>query len=227
MRIISTPPNNRDFYDFCIFMSNKNVVFNRNTNLVEYIQPTKTSFIHGYQITEKGKNILDKLHNLYNSLKLRPINFLIIGDSVIPYIIFDKFDNVKNYVFIDFDYNHYKKRKKQLYDLPYSIYSSIKKLGLYIDDNNAKINLAKIYKEVRKITDEPMINLSTFSTINPLIRSIGNGDLVNQLRPEHIIQELELYINKLNCQEKVVEMSNYIKVKSHGFDDSSFKKGRK
>ena len=66
MKIISTPKGRTDYYDYCLYLSNKDIVYNRNVNLVEYHQATANDFNEsGYEQSELGQEILKELTNLY------------------------------------------------------------------------------------------------------------------------------------------------------------------
>ncbi len=66
------------------------------------------------------------------------------------------------------------------------------------------------------------IKMRESTMLNPCLKDLGFSKI---LEPNIVIQELELYINKMNLQEKKIEFSNDLKITNAGFDKNSFKKG--
>ena len=99
----------------------------------------------------------------------------------------------------------------------------------YLLDKYKKERLINIKNLIRKeFPDVPLIsienNLVNKLTLNPKLK----GKFYQEYVPGEIIyQEIEMFLNKLNCIEKDVKIDDNTKIKSHGFNSCSFKKCKK
>jgi len=219
MRLV-TIPKQVDYYDSYLYLSDKDIIYNRNYDLLEYNKPQKNkknSKVR-YIISKEGIRLKKELDSLRIDSRINHVNFLIIGKIIIPYIILERYKT--DYIFSKIDLES----SINYSDYTYNDRNSIKELANYVTDNNSKTNLLNIYNKVREISKIPIINFKYNSTLNPIISEIGS--LKNTISPLNVIQELELYINELDIRE-IKELDNNTKIKKSGFNvKTSFRKGK-
>jgi len=220
MRIVS---KFSDYYDGCTYMCGEDIVYERIMNNRVHIGKE-----HGYSDYKEDSKLkeLEKVYNKYNRGIARRYSIdnslVIIGEKVIPFLTVE-------------------------YDEGYKFIYDINDLDSLFDENNVskhyksklrehfKKSNYDLYREVRKISsdviisfslytdawDVPIVNrMDSYVTINPKLKNLGTSKF---LEPHQCIQEIELYLNKLNSQEQDVVFSNDVKIQSAGFDDKSFR----
>lgn len=229
-----------DFYDSSQFYCGENIVYERNMNLRTI---EKTNF--GSEIIKDSEQV-NELYKLYKkriskmgynsnyNLDYKSNNRLIIehclviiGEKIIPYISLTN-ENQKNENIKFFNYDDFKNYTDQIENI-LSFISFAKYEGLF------KENYIDFYKDIRNITNEPIISfdgykdsydvpsiirMHTFATLNPNLKKLGLSKIIES---NIVIQEIELFINKLNNIEKEIKFENKLKIQNAGFDEFSFK----
>lgn len=227
MKIIS---KFQDYYDGCIYLCGENVVYNRVMN---NRVPNNDRKYHKGIFKSDGNIIeLDKIYRdyyrVYIDRNIRTSNYIslsiiILGETIIPFVTIQ---DGESYSFI-----YTLKDTKELFEGENSIHSSYRPS---IEEHFTK-NHIDFYNKVREISKDVIIsfseyrddwqipnviNMNTFVTINPKLKNLG---LSKFLAPHLCIQEIELYINKINTKDTSVEFSDCVKIQSAGFDKKSFR----
>ena len=222
-----------DYYDSCTYMCGENIVYERNMNLRKEVKgtykynkkihTTHTIIQDSPQIKEI-KEIIDKYitnwlgyiksYNKPYSIHFRA--FVIIGDKFYPFIEENYYDKDNKFIKREliFDYTS---------DIDYHYKTHI------------IINYNDMIKKIREISNEPIISYSSYEQkedvsyyikmnkgvmLNPSLKELGFSKLI----PAHeVIQEIEMFINRINNVETDVEFSDKQKLNNAGFDKHSFK----
>lgn len=222
-----------DFYDSCSYMCGEDIVYERNIDNIVFIKEEFSSKIYQRDLVVKDLNELYK--NIYSPYrKYRLTNnqflyltksFLIIGEKLIPYVEICR-DDSKKIVFT------FEKLSSIMDTQPINWWSK----NNY--QNYFEMNHNDFHKKVRKFSNAPIISFSDYEDewsvpepirmlsgccLNPSLKKLGFSKI---LQASEVLQEIEMFINKLNTQEKEVNMSDKVKIHQAGFDKNSFRKGK-
>ena len=63
--------------------------------------------------------------------------------------------------------------------------------------------------------------MNTAVVLNPRLKEIGFSKIMSA---QNVIQEIELFLNKISNPETDIEFSNNLKIINAGFDKNSFRK---
>ena len=179
----------------------------------------------------------------------------IIGEKIITFITeivtlnLKEKDNVFesdkfNYkISFHFNYEDFKEKTNLKSDKNKSryLYSSCSKI-LNLANEHFSNSYIDLYNNIRKKCKEPIISYSSYSdsftdsnipehliinkgtNINSNLKRLGFSKII----PSNlVIQEIEIYLNKLNSVEKESNFSDNIKIQNAGFDKKSFRHKKK
>lgn len=219
MRLLT---NFQDYYDNCTYTCGEDVVYQRT--LGNYSKNNDNRFMRRVVPSE----ILDRISNLYNEYygRNRYINksLVIIGEKVIPFIQFQKEYNSPIITIIN-EKNLESIKSESIY------YFNMKTLYEHFSKNHIDF-----YRRLRDITSEPIVSIGIsfkydvetsyfmqngYITLNPKLKDIEGFS--KSVPSSEVIQELEMYINKLNNKETEVRFSNENRIQQAGFDSNSFR----
>jgi len=223
MRIISK------FYDYydnqCHLIFSKDLVYERVLNDATFISKKETSKWRNYSFknsvskVEINKPVLDDLNKVFNKYlqdKGNTFSLLIIGEKIVPFI-----------TRVSGEYNNYQ------YDF---LYSNEEEHMTKAEVEFIKRDFTDLYNKIREITLAPIVSYSQYegsyllsestrmrygANFNSILYYLGAQKYLEGFL---LLQEIELYLNKLKYQEKEVKFSNEVKIKNAGFDKYSFRR---
>ena len=214
MRIISTFA---DFYDGCSYGCGDNtVVFERENDRIS--KDDKDTLSNIYRDYYGSYNSYDRTRIYYNSI-------VIIGEIIIPYIGHFSRNFINSTITLDVLMS-----KEDIQNSFYLLNHHRPRMIEHLNKNHIDF-----YNKVREVTKEPLIAFTYHSDsftlplkhrmdglvhISPNLKRMG---LSKVLEPHMIVQEIEMFINKLNSQEKIVQFTDKEKLVQNGFDNNSFK----
>lgn len=225
MKIIS---NFSDYYDGCAFYCAEDIVYNRQLDNGKNVNEYKYAGI----TYKKDEELIEKLNEIFKSYysniflyndKLYNSSFLsykksiaYIGEKIIPFVIMDSRDeNIEREIFFN---------KEDVWE---SFNKNVKSFSFYKRNINNFFDLKThkdCFNKIREISKDPIIIFANNnSSVNCSLKDLGFSKVIE---PYEVLQELELFINKINTQEKEVDFDNKIKIKNAGFDDKSFKSNK-
>ena len=227
-----------DYYDVYQFQLGEDVYYDRNMNL-RYVEKNEWNnfIVKDSELIRECNDFFRKyLPNNYcmsykaDEQEALSYDICFVGEKIIPFItIYNSkyLPDATSFKFIHSieEWNLYLESKQN--------YISSKLLS-YVNEHFAKSHI-DLYNAIRNITKVPIVSYSSYrnnksdyikmsesTMLNPCLKDLGFSKI---LEPNIVIQELELYINKINLQEKNIEFSNDLKITNAGFDKNSFKKG--
>jgi len=225
-----------DYYDGCTYMCGENVFYKRTLNLMT-LTDNKELYSNKYYVTPPiahdigclfvkyiGRNHFSTSGNVHKSI-------CIIGELVIPFITIKTKGELRPKTW---------QHGSDYYDYSFEfIFDESKVSDKFLKEHLTKSHV-DLYNAIRQICAEPIISYSSYEdmyselpdnlkmssgcTINPVLKRLGFSKVI----PNHtVIQELELYLNKLANPESAVQMPDNIKIQSKGFDKKSFRRQKK
>jgi hypothetical protein len=217
MRVISKI---KDYYDFSCYSPTDTIVYERNLNDYFIDHSSKDIFKRG--ILQYNEDLINELNKVFsrNSI-LHEKSIIIIGQKIIKFLTIEV-DHL-NFIFIF--------HAEELENLELSECQK-KDFISYLEKTDTK----QLYTDIRNVTDKPIVTRSIYSEsledkpINQKILPGANFDttlkafkLQDYIPGNLVAQELSLYINSLK-EKDIKDMSNDIKIVSHGFDRKSFRR---
>ena len=215
-----------DYYDGCTYMCGEDVFYKRIINNRKLEGGTKNEWGHyTHKHYTEDTQLLTDLRAIFNKyINIADCAVLIIGEKVYPFIMRTVFDKVV-------PSTHRYGIDVTVYKFPVELVGTKPK-----EVQHLTANYNDLYSAVRKLDQSPIVLFSNYTDqdeqppgqemtgkviLNPQLKRVGLSNFV----PSHeVIQELELYINKLNTNEQIITLSDKLKIGNAGFDNKSFRR---
>ena len=223
-----------DYYDPCQYMCGEDIVYERVMNnrkrvIVDNTYQKSERIIEDSRLPE-----LDKLYKSYfsnNPFRNLQTSILFIGDTIVQFLHYTKeMKDKDNKISYEEVFLYKEDEILDFYDKELKYMNK----NLYIKDKN---KLKDFQKRVREIIPEiPLIYFGTFSgsdngsyhetmnhiTLNPMLKQLK---FQSKMESFEVIQEIELFLNKIGCVEKETSFTDKEKIAQAGFDlKKSFRK---
>ncbi|MBE0468068.1 MAG: hypothetical protein IBX55_00990 [Methyloprofundus sp.] len=206
-------------------LANLNAAYKDKIGLGRVYYHTNCTNIERLNLSRKERQALKAARNKHDIDG--KASFVIIGDKIFPFVTF-------RFSFKTFGDNSVQDKHIFAYDLKFAqkiIGTEESHWNKDIQNHFAGKQKEDLLKAVRNLTNEPIVIFSPYE--DPLmsmpdnLRMLSGANINGVLKrvrfheymePQFVMQEIDMWLNKIKTNETIIEFNNSHKIESHGFN---------
>lgn len=212
-----------DYYDNMSYMFDKRLT---------YMRHLKSN--NDYELSVKIQKYINTNSRYVSNNYYESTGVVIIGNKIIPFIMGEETITKQTYLGTKYTYvpNMYYDLKSVIKArIPHGYSCYWESQTNAISKEHFDKNYTDLYNTIRTKTDAPIVSWSLYSNPDKLVPGpihMGKGLMINPILRElqfdkvmtsvQVLQNIEMYMNKVFHPEKPTKQPNKSKITSHGFD---------